>query len=163
MLTRLKAAIGRHLPWWLVVVIGAGCVVLGGVLIADPFRSLRVLAWVVAAALVVTGLGELATARSSYRPWLSWLAGVVSIVCGIVAVAWPGLTVRALATVVGVALIVVGAIKVVSDGLCARGHDVALRIYPDAGHIATSNVAASDVAAWIADRFAGKPAPSTCS
>jgi hypothetical protein len=38
-LTRLKAAIGRHLPWWLVVAIGAGCVVLGGVRIADPCRS----------------------------------------------------------------------------------------------------------------------------
>lgn len=123
MLTGLKSVLGRHLPWWLVVAIGLGCIALGGVLIANPFSSLAVLAWVTAAALLVSGVGELASASTaSSRPWLSWLAGIVWIVGGILAVAWPGLTIRALATVVGIALIVVGAMKV-GSAVTARGDE----------------------------------------
>jgi uncharacterized membrane protein HdeD (DUF308 family)/pimeloyl-ACP methyl ester carboxylesterase len=46
--------------------------------------------------------------------------------------------------------------------MCGRGETVDLRLYPGIGHLATSEHAASDVAHWIADRFAGKTAPSTC-
>jgi uncharacterized membrane protein HdeD (DUF308 family)/pimeloyl-ACP methyl ester carboxylesterase len=88
--------------------------VLGGVLIADPFRSLAVLTLLVAAALAVSGVGELASAAASSRPWLSRLVGAVWIAGGVVAVAWPGLTIRALAVVVGIALLAGGAVKVVS-------------------------------------------------
>jgi uncharacterized membrane protein HdeD (DUF308 family) len=48
MLTRLlrglKALMGRRLPWWLVPVLGVASVVVGAVLTAEPFTSLRVLA-----------------------------------------------------------------------------------------------------------------------
>ncbi|MCI0636402.1 MAG: lipase family protein, partial [Actinobacteria bacterium] len=45
---------------------------------------------------------------------------------------------------------------------CAEGQSIALQLYPGVGHLATGNVAAPDVTRWIADRFAGKPAPTTC-
>ena len=114
MLSDVKTAMGRHLPWWLVLAIGAGCVVLGGVLIADPFRSLTVLAWLVAAALVVSGLGELVSSATASRSWWSRFVGIVWIAAGVLAVAWPGLTIRALAITVGIALVVGGAIKLLS-------------------------------------------------
>ena len=38
-LTRLKTALAG-LPWWVVLLLGMACVVLGGVLIARPFGSL---------------------------------------------------------------------------------------------------------------------------
>ena len=44
-----------------------------------------------------------------------------------------------------------------------RSETAALRIYPGVGHLETGNDAAPDVAAWIADRFAGEPAPATCA
>lgn len=112
MLRRLRTFLGTQLPWWLTLGLGAGCVVLGGLLIADPFRSLTVLAWVAAAALVVSGVAELASARASSSPWLSVVAGVVCTIAGVAAVAWPGLTIRALSVVVGIALVAVGALKV---------------------------------------------------
>jgi hypothetical protein len=61
----LRREITRHVPWWLVLVLGVGWVVLGGVLTAEPFLSLSVLAWLVAAALLATGVSELAAAGVS--------------------------------------------------------------------------------------------------
>lgn len=108
-MTSLKTLIARRPPWWVVLSFGVGCVVVGGVLTAEPFRSLSVLHWLVAAALILTGLGELASSGASARPWLSWLVGVGLILAGVLAASWPGITVHGLALVVGVALVVGGA------------------------------------------------------
>jgi len=48
------------------------------------------------------------------------------------------------------------------EQLCAEGDTVDLRLYPGVAHLETGHDAAPDVATWIGDRFAGKPAPSTC-
>jgi pimeloyl-ACP methyl ester carboxylesterase len=50
-----------------------------------------------------------------------------------------------------------------ADSLCAQGHTVELRTYPDVHHITAVPVVTPDVVAWIIDRFAGVPAPNTCS
>ena len=50
-----------------------------------------------------------------------------------------------------------------AESLCAKGHIVEFRSYPDVHHITAVPVVTPDVAAWIIDRFAGAPAPSTCS
>jgi pimeloyl-ACP methyl ester carboxylesterase len=46
--------------------------------------------------------------------------------------------------------------------LCTQGETVDLRIYPSVEHLEAGIVVAPDVGAWIAGRFAGRPAPSTC-
>jgi alpha-beta hydrolase superfamily lysophospholipase len=46
--------------------------------------------------------------------------------------------------------------------LCRVGDTVELRTYQHAGHFDIPKVAGSDVAAWIGDRLAGRPARSTC-
>lgn len=46
--------------------------------------------------------------------------------------------------------------------LCKNGETVELRLYPGVEHLDAGHVAAPDVAGWIADRFAGKPAPTSC-
>jgi len=46
--------------------------------------------------------------------------------------------------------------------LCAAGSRVAVMKLPDAGHAFVARDSAREAAAWIADRFAGAPAPSTC-
>ena len=45
--------IRRGMPWWAVLALGAACGVVGIWLLAEPFRSLSVLVWLVAAALVL--------------------------------------------------------------------------------------------------------------
>jgi hypothetical protein len=46
--------------------------------------------------------------------------------------------------------------------LCRLGDTVELRTWRDVGHFDIPKVAADDVAAWIGDRLAGRPARSTC-
>jgi pimeloyl-ACP methyl ester carboxylesterase len=46
--------------------------------------------------------------------------------------------------------------------MCAKGEKVELRLFPSVEHLEAGIIAAPDVAAWIADRFAGRPPPSTC-
>lgn len=48
------------------------------------------------------------------------------------------------------------------ERLCAQGGVVALREYPRADHATVVAAGAADAARWLADRFAGVPAPSTC-
>jgi len=47
-------------------------------------------------------------------------------------------------------------------GLCKAGGTVQYRTYPGVDHLGAGPAAAPDATAWIADRFAGKPPPSTC-
>jgi acetyl esterase/lipase len=46
--------------------------------------------------------------------------------------------------------------------LCAAGQRVDLRIYPSVEHREAGVLVAPDVAAWIAERFAGHAPPSSC-
>jgi dipeptidyl aminopeptidase/acylaminoacyl peptidase len=49
-----------------------------------------------------------------------------------------------------------------ADELCAEGETVDLRPLTGTAHLDAGHVAVPDVVQWIADRFAGKPAPTTC-
>jgi fermentation-respiration switch protein FrsA (DUF1100 family) len=46
--------------------------------------------------------------------------------------------------------------------LCRLGDTVELRTWRDTGHFDIPEAASADVAAWIGDRLAGRPARSTC-
>jgi hypothetical protein len=46
--------------------------------------------------------------------------------------------------------------------LCAQGEAVQYTTYPGEGHITTPARSVADGAPWVADRFAGRPAPSSC-
>ena len=46
--------------------------------------------------------------------------------------------------------------------LCAQRETVDLRLLPDTAHLDAGQVAVPQVVEWIADRFAGKLAPTTC-
>jgi predicted esterase len=48
------------------------------------------------------------------------------------------------------------------DRLCQTGATVDCRTYPGVGHVTIAHDTAPDVTQWIADRFAGTPAPSNC-
>jgi alpha-beta hydrolase superfamily lysophospholipase len=49
-----------------------------------------------------------------------------------------------------------------AQAACERGTPVLLRLYPGHSHTTIAHHAAADAAAWIADRFAARPAPSSC-
>jgi alpha-beta hydrolase superfamily lysophospholipase len=52
--------------------------------------------------------------------------------------------------------------KAYADELCRRGETASYRSYPGVDHFHAGPKTTPDVAAWIADRFAGARAPTTC-
>ena len=92
--------------------LGLACVLIGAWLTVKPFDSLSVLVWLIAAAFVVSGVAEVASAESTARPWLSRIVGLGWIVAGVLVAAWPAITVTALTIAVGIALVAGGAAKV---------------------------------------------------
>ena len=100
--------------WWVGVLLGVACAALGIVVLTRPFDSLSVLVVVVAIGAFLVGVGALAEAREMPTRWPGIAAGALWIASGVVVLAWPEITVRSLALVVGVALIVGGVLEVVA-------------------------------------------------
>lgn len=104
----LKQASSR---WWLFLILGIASVALGMVLLFDLVVAVETLALFIAFGLIFTGFEEL-LGSSRYRRGLSIAAGLFLIVAGIVAMAWPGITLWALAVVTAIGLIFSGAVRV---------------------------------------------------
>jgi uncharacterized membrane protein HdeD (DUF308 family)/alpha-beta hydrolase superfamily lysophospholipase len=99
---------------WISALLGLGCAGLGAFLIFRPFDSLTVLVAVVAVGLVLTGVATITGSRWAAPRWPAVLAGVAWIAAAVVIIAWPDVTTRVLAVVVGIALIVGGVLDVVA-------------------------------------------------
>lgn len=102
------------------VALGVLGILLGAFLTLHPFSSLAVLLFTVVAALVVAGIGELTAAdpagadgverdAGDRRRW-RWLRAGLYVAAALAVLVWPGATIRVVAVVVGVALIVGGAL-----------------------------------------------------
>ncbi|GAB3572562.1 hypothetical protein GCM10027445_30280 [Amycolatopsis endophytica] len=101
----LRRVTGR---WWLVAALGVATTVLGVLLLANLAAAVGTLAVLVAIALFVEGIDEIATAERHRTRWPSYLLGAVWIVVGVIALAWPGITLLTLAVVVGIGFVVAG-------------------------------------------------------
>ena len=97
--------------WWLFLIVGIVSVVLGMVLLFDLVVAVETLALFIAFGLIFTGVEELLGSQR-YSRALSVAAGLFLIVAGIVALSWPGITLRALAIVTALGLIFSGAVRV---------------------------------------------------
>lgn len=102
----------RRLPWWSSIVLGLACVLLGLALLAKPFASLSVLVLIVAANFIFTGVSELVDNRTSTRSRLMTAAGLGWIAAGLVALAWPALTIRGMAVIVGITMLIGGLARI---------------------------------------------------
>jgi uncharacterized membrane protein HdeD (DUF308 family) len=96
--------------WWLFLVLGALSAIVGVILLFNISDAVRTLALLVALGLIVEGLGEL-LAVGRYRTTLGMVAGGLLIVGGILAMFWPGITLWALAVIVGIDLLFHGAVR----------------------------------------------------
>lgn len=120
-----RTYVARALPWWLPCAFGAVVGVFGVVLVMRPFASLSVLVWMVAAGLVLTGIATMGLAGPHGRS--SWLTplGAAWILAGVLVAAWPGVTTSAVAVIVGVSLLLGGAVEVAAGLVGAAAHRVA--------------------------------------
>jgi uncharacterized membrane protein HdeD (DUF308 family) len=99
--------VGSSPKWWLFLALGAVSIVIGAILLVDLVAAAATLALLAALGLGVTGVSEIMTA-GRYRSVLGLVAGAVLILAGLAALAWPGITLWALAVVTGIGLIVSG-------------------------------------------------------
>lgn len=84
----------------------------GAALTLRPFSSLDALTFFVAASLILAGISELLGSAQSESPGSDRLAGGLLLATGLVAALAPGLTVRGIAIVVGIGMLLSGATRV---------------------------------------------------
>ena len=87
---------------------GAAAVLVGGVLLFNPFAAARTLALLVGLALVISGCLELALGWDSGRRGPAILLGAVLVVGGLLAAFWPGVTLWTMALLTGFSLLLHG-------------------------------------------------------
>jgi uncharacterized membrane protein HdeD (DUF308 family) len=108
---RAAGGAAQHMWMW-TVALGTATVILGLVLITNPFSSARTLAVLVAIGVIAHGLLEGLRARRSPRPTAALGAGALLVLGGLVALIWPGITLWVLAVLVGMSIVLAGAVKV---------------------------------------------------
>jgi len=106
---------GDRLRPWMGYLLGAMFMVAGLVVLLRPGKSLWFLAVVVGISVIVTGLVEIVVALSEREHLGHWMLigvlGAVGVVVGIMAIAWPEITVWVLALLIGVRLLIWGVIQ----------------------------------------------------
>jgi uncharacterized membrane protein HdeD (DUF308 family) len=102
-------------PWWLLILRGLALVVFGGMAVGWPDITLSALIIVFGAFVLVEGVfavgGSLADLyRSRQMSWSTLIAGIISILVGVVTFAWPEITGLALLYVIAAWVLIVGII-----------------------------------------------------
>lgn len=104
------------LAWWALLLRGLIAIAFGIMALVWPADSLVALALVYGAYVLVDGVFSIIGAfrsDSSERWWLV-VSGLLSVAAGVVAIAWPGLTVIVLVMIIGFWSIVRGVVEIVA-------------------------------------------------
>ena len=114
------------------IAVGVVLVVLGLILLANPFAAIWILGVLIGASFILGGIAEVFSARQSGGPqWLSWVLGGVFVALGLAAAAWPDATVWVLAFLGGLALVIGGIATIAATVLGSsegRGPGLALGV-----------------------------------
>jgi hypothetical protein len=96
-------------PWGLVLAIGVLAVVFGLIVVANPFDSLRVVTALIGVFMLVAGIAGLVAGRG--RGATGVAGPLVAIIGGVILLVLPGVTLKVLAVVVGIILLVWGIVS----------------------------------------------------
>jgi len=122
---------GRDRSWWLEILEGIAGVAAGALALIFPLFAAEVLVLIIAAWAIITGIFEIVAAvrlREQIRGevWLG-LAGVVSILFGIVLVLFPGTGALGLVWLIGGSALVFGAFLIILGWRLRGIHELAAR------------------------------------
>jgi uncharacterized membrane protein HdeD (DUF308 family) len=94
---------------WLSGILGLLIVAAGVICLADPFRSLIVLAYLIGIGWIAAGLSDIMAAIQGRvrRRWLGWTSGILAILAGIVVFVLPAAGLTAFVLIGSILLIVV--------------------------------------------------------
>jgi len=111
-----RRAAARELgrAWWLLLLVGIVWVLFGMFVLSYRVGSLLALAVLAGVTFLLGGVAELlAAVRAPSWKWLYALAGIMSVIAGVVAFIWPGITLFVLAVVLSWYLVIMGIVHVV--------------------------------------------------
>ncbi len=108
----------RRPPRWVIGLVGVLAILLGLTIALRPFASLSTLLALVVGTFVVNGVAELVSVGAGRAPHVGAAVGVSWLLAAVAVLTWPGLGLRTLTVVVGVALIVAGLAR---GGSAVRG------------------------------------------
>ena len=97
--------------WWVFLVLGLAAVAIGILLGVDVFTAVRTLAVLVGLGLLASGMLDLLSVERFRPSWMGIVSGLFFIGAGVLAIAWPGVTLLAVAVVAGIGLLVGGAVR----------------------------------------------------
>lgn len=94
---------------WFTGLVGLLVVAAGVICLANPFRSLIVLAFVIGVGWIAEGAVDImgAAVGTGNPRWLGWVSGILSIVAGIIMFVLPALAISAFVAIASVLLIIV--------------------------------------------------------
>jgi uncharacterized membrane protein HdeD (DUF308 family) len=124
-MTAQEAAIGRPLArlaergtsrWWIPLLIGILWLIYAFIVLSFTYKTIWAVVIFAGVAFIATGIGEfvLAAVLDSWQ-WLHVLAGILCIVAGIVALAWPHQTFLVLAGIIGWFLLFRGTFNIIES------------------------------------------------
>jgi uncharacterized membrane protein HdeD (DUF308 family) len=101
--------------WWLSIVGGAVLLILGIWMVTNLYDSPVVLAWLVGASLILTGIVEVMALHGERGiGWAVWISGALLVAAGLAMIVWPGITLWALAVLAGIGLVLAGVMRLVT-------------------------------------------------
>lgn len=104
--------------WWVLLIRGIAAIIFGIMAFSWPGITLAVLVILYGAYALVDGVSAIGFGIANHKTQHSWwemiLIGVLGIIAGLIALIWPGLTVIALLTLLGVWAIFRGIIEIVA-------------------------------------------------
>lgn len=114
--TRMQEAVGALArTWWLFLVVGVLWILFGVFVLSYNVGSLLALAVFVGATFIASGVTQLlAAGRVDNWRWLYLVGGVLSILAGVIAFAWPGRTLLVVSVLLAWFLVFKGIVDAIS-------------------------------------------------
>jgi uncharacterized membrane protein HdeD (DUF308 family) len=102
--------------WWVMLLRGLAAIALGVIAMAMPGMTLLALVALFAVFSILDGVFGIALGIKGESDGTVWwtmvLLGLLALAAGIVAIAWPGLTLRVLATLIAISAVIRGAFEI---------------------------------------------------
>ncbi|MBI2705777.1 MAG: DUF308 domain-containing protein [Actinobacteria bacterium] len=98
-------------PWILVLIAGVVTTAFGLVVLFNPWDSLRALIYLIAIAFIISGVATVLEHDERFPRTVTVLSGMVWILTGAVILGWPDETLKVLAVLAGIGLILRGALR----------------------------------------------------
>jgi uncharacterized membrane protein HdeD (DUF308 family) len=112
-------------PWWLLLVLGVVWLIFGFLVLSFNFTTLLAIAYFAGVIFIASGITEffIAFTMPGWK-WLHVIFGVLAVIAGIFAFAWPDVTFLVMAAILAWYLLFDGTFKIIASFLDRHDYDI---------------------------------------